>query len=414
MGKINIATLNVRGLNNPEQRLRIFTMLNKAKYDFIFLTETHVSRDSIPSLQKQWKGLSGSDSYFSDNNNRTALGVAILLGNRYRDVPLVTPQISIPGRSVSIEIDLASHKHKLLCIYAPNIPTLRREFFEEITANESTTLPLIIGGDFNFVENPPLDRIGGSGRAEQGSAQLGIFRHSHQLCDSFRMANPQTKLYTFKGNQTPPAQSRIDRIYIPYTHLKNLKANITPIPNSYTDHYLSHCTFSIPQIRQDPPKGPGYWKLNASFLEERDFVEIMDRTIDDFIQTEADYQDVHEFWDCLKVDIKETSISYGKEKRRAENDVYNSAIAELQAEASRPNPNQNQIRIHNQTIENCIRHKTEGLILQTKSDEIEYSEKSNKYFFKLLKVRKKQNTLDELLDENGNNITCPQKILSQA
>lgn len=38
---INVYSLNVKGLNVPEKRSKLFLLLRKAKADIVFLQETH-------------------------------------------------------------------------------------------------------------------------------------------------------------------------------------------------------------------------------------------------------------------------------------------------------------------------------------------------------------------------------------
>ena len=51
---------------------------------------------------------------------------------------------------------------RLMSIYLPNEITERKQFLREIDRFFYTSAPLIVGGDWNFVENLNLDKFGGN------------------------------------------------------------------------------------------------------------------------------------------------------------------------------------------------------------------------------------------------------------
>lgn len=66
---------NVRGLNHPVKRSKVFSHLNKLKAEIIFLQETHLRTTDIPILKRGCV----SQVYHSELNSKFR-GTAILIG----------------------------------------------------------------------------------------------------------------------------------------------------------------------------------------------------------------------------------------------------------------------------------------------------------------------------------------------
>ena len=73
MSKLDIASLNVRGLQDNNKRKRIFQTFRNSKFDIILLQETHSTDEDIVLWKNNWMG----PAFFS-SFNRTKSGVGIL------------------------------------------------------------------------------------------------------------------------------------------------------------------------------------------------------------------------------------------------------------------------------------------------------------------------------------------------
>lgn len=69
-----LVSWNVRGLNGPVKRTRIFTHIKKLKTEIAFLQETHLRIGDHNRLRKAWVG----QVYHSSFNHR-ARGAAIII-----------------------------------------------------------------------------------------------------------------------------------------------------------------------------------------------------------------------------------------------------------------------------------------------------------------------------------------------
>ena len=77
--------------------------------------------------------------------------------------------------------------------------------------------------------------------------------------------------------------------------------------------------------------GPNYWKLNVSFLQNKDYCAQITKIFEQLIQncsTEGTRKTV--IWDLFKVKVKEFSIQYGKQKAKAVKDELSKMEHEIE------------------------------------------------------------------------------------
>ena len=91
-------------------------------------------------------------------------------GNRSRGVGLVC-SVSLDfedlevkrdfhGRLIIVKLSLHDWQLQIMCIYAPNDPRGRSEFFSDLQRHAFPGISLFLGGDFNCIESLELDRAG--------------------------------------------------------------------------------------------------------------------------------------------------------------------------------------------------------------------------------------------------------------
>ena len=89
------------------------------------------------------------------------------------------------------------------------------------------------------------------------------------------------------------------------------KADI--LPGYKTDHSL----ITLLLANNTNPRGPGFWKLNTSFLSDSEYINLIKTTI---TEVANEYQNNTEvdavlLWDTMKMQIRSKSIQYAKHKR---------------------------------------------------------------------------------------------------
>jgi exonuclease III len=227
---INFLTLNVNGLVVADRRRLIFDSIITLQKDVVFLQETHLVNDQqIKEVSDLWKGPSiwAMGTWHSK-------GVGILFSPR-----------------VHVKI----HPFALLNVYCPNDHNERARFLTDLVPLVNDSVDFVVGGDFNFVEYPSLDKKGGRERTGASSRKpLSDIKERGKLSDVFRSAFPGIKSFTYFSHNTG-SQSRIDRFYLAdslINHIKQVRHIVIP----RCDH--KGCTFSLNVI--DSIRGKGFWK----------------------------------------------------------------------------------------------------------------------------------------------------------
>ena len=67
------------------------------------------------------------------------------------------------------------------------------------------------------------------------------------------------------------------------------------------------------------PRGPGFWKLNASLLADAKYIDLIRKMIKEVVKEYQDNSEVHAIllWDTMKMKIRLSSLSCKtKEKQR--------------------------------------------------------------------------------------------------
>ena len=188
------------------------------------------------------------------------MGLGILL-NKNLSFKLVSQARDTDGRLLCLDIDLADRKYRLINVYMHNDAANRKHFINDLEGYLITPREIILGGDFNFVENIELDKIYRGGVVGQ---QIWFCL---KLISFWWMHSGGNFENTWRQG---PIHVRLDRFYISYTLLKWVD-NIHHTPCSVSDHYFVDVYFKDIDL-ENFKYGPGYWKCNTSVLSDPQFV----------------------------------------------------------------------------------------------------------------------------------------------
>ena len=167
-------------------------------------------------------------------------------------------------------------------VYAPNDISKQIKFYQDLnqTLRRFSDSTLIIGGDFNCVLMPE-DRKS----VKQGLKKHTVIKEIGNLCSDFaltdilRELNPQALAFTWH-NKAFKSQSRLDFL-LNTADLINLTKESNIIHTPFSDY--SAIVLNIQSFNQCKKPGPGFWKFNASLLEDKEYVEKMHQNIPAFI-----------------------------------------------------------------------------------------------------------------------------------
>ena len=157
MTSLKLCSINVNGFRDNFKRKIILSRLKEFSFDIVFLQETHITNIiECKKFTKLWDG----KVIMSFGSNRSR-GVGIMF-SRQVNMQLESYNYDHEGRILCADITLANTKLRLINIYAPNIASERRLFIKNLEAYLITSCEIIIGGDWNCIENLSLYKIGGN------------------------------------------------------------------------------------------------------------------------------------------------------------------------------------------------------------------------------------------------------------
>uniref|UniRef100_A0AAR2LS66 exodeoxyribonuclease III n=1 Tax=Pygocentrus nattereri TaxID=42514 RepID=A0AAR2LS66_PYGNA len=199
-----LVTWNIRGLNNPVKRNKIFTHLEKMKSEIVFMQETHMLNKEYLKLKR-----GGFTQVYHSGSGGTFRGVAILL---HRNIQFVESKAITDknGRYLIIQEKLFNLPVILANIYAHNWDNA--QFFKDVFSllPQLDTHSLILGGDFNCVLHQSLDRSSPRTNIGSKSAQcINSFLLEYGMIDPWRFKYPTQKQISFFSS-VHHTYSRID------------------------------------------------------------------------------------------------------------------------------------------------------------------------------------------------------------
>ena len=211
MVEFNILTYNTRGLRDKRKRIKIFNFLkSKQRCGILMMQESH----SVESDHEQWQNeLEGYKLYL---NSGTSMARGTLFGiSKNFDLQNIKYYDDGDGRLQILSGVHDDQKFLFINIYNFNYQSeqvkLLKTLNEKLTQfNQNLDHQIICGGDWNFVNDKTKDTYNCTQPPKLKSiAELTNITENHDLCEIFRIRNPDKKLYTFRAN-TPRRMSRLD------------------------------------------------------------------------------------------------------------------------------------------------------------------------------------------------------------
>ena len=177
----------------------------------------------------------------------------------------------------------------------------------------------MIGGDWNCVENPQMDKFGGNPhRGNAGLASLCFLLQTYGLVGVFGKHNPTARFFTWFSPDSP-IEVQIDRFYQTHDIFCTSKSSAVQF-FPYSDHdsisFKSYIKGSITPPNT-PKWGPGYWKLNTSILSEQT-LQIQIKSFWSYWKSrKPDFENLNMWWDKGKLKMKDTCRKFAKTQAKA-------------------------------------------------------------------------------------------------
>lgn len=259
MQKIKILSWNVRGMNSPQKRRKIFQYLGKHRPDIVCIQETHINEKDIRFLKNKKLG----NEFISASSQRKR-GVAIYVNDKYKVKTLFADK---DGRYIGVEVNFLEDKYMVVGLYAPI--EKKDPFFvklnKELSAyNYEKTL---IMGDWNGVICPELDRKSekkikkSQGRLPKSFENLV---EEQVLIDVWRFKYKNAKEFTY-FSERHQSLSRID-MFMATKHLCKDILKMDCHPRTISDH-------NPIEIILKKKQKEFAWRLNTSILQKEEILE---------------------------------------------------------------------------------------------------------------------------------------------
>ena len=398
--KLNILSLNVRGLKNSKKRRAIFFKLKKENYDIIGLQETHLTDADKNIILREW----GAKFYISGGSNKSK-GLLTLFGK----------SINFENTSLLFSNDrflissLNSNGAKLLLanIYGACNNEEKFIFLNNLNSTIETNKQkynlhnTIRFGDFNIVKSNDLDIISGNHHKQEIVDNFNTVINDMLLIDIWRDHNNSCKSFTW-NSKTPFISRRLDYIFI--------SADLLPFafnPSIKTFGFSDHRAVTLNLDFASFKRGPGTFKFNTKHLHDNNFVSDVKQEI---AQINSLDLNPHYKWEYMKIQIKNLGVVHGKSL--AAKRYNNKALILMQIEetenflAKYPNDQEALETFTNlkQQLEIVANVETEGARLRSGQKWAEEGEKCTKYFLNLVKQRSNSNTIFKLCKGKSNEI----------
>ena len=188
---LNLATLNVRGLNDPSKCTCLFGELKNLGIGVAAVQETHFTCGADACV------LESDLNVFSAYGSRTSFGVSLLVG-RSLNVDVNVVFAGDGGRLVVADVAVKSFKFRLVAVYAPNIIAERVSFFRQLAPFLDDRKRLVLMGDWNAILDSKIDKVG-RGASKLGRCESSLFglMTRHDLVDRFRLDHPGREMWTW-------------------------------------------------------------------------------------------------------------------------------------------------------------------------------------------------------------------------
>ena len=154
---LTILSLNINGLSEEKNRTKLFEILINKKIDIAIQQETHSTKKTINLWEKEWPG----KSFWNSCKISKSSGVAIFL-RKELDIEKHTILKDEEGRILSLNFSYEKQNFQIINIYAPTRNSMQPKYYKSLKQYLTAKQNIILGGDFNMVEDLLLDRLGGN------------------------------------------------------------------------------------------------------------------------------------------------------------------------------------------------------------------------------------------------------------
>ncbi|KAN0022219.1 hypothetical protein ACTFIU_004391 [Dictyostelium citrinum] len=350
------------------------------------LSETNIKKNKITKINNQFTNKTTHHATANTNGQ----GVSQIIINK--QISTITQTIN--ERLITSDWNIAGNNFKCTTLYAPAKQSERLKWFKKNLSAEILSSD-IIAGDFNVNNKNKTNKINTFIMETMEEAGL-------------------TEIKAEKGVTFPRDDANLDRIFIskkiahlyPRVTIKQIKEK--------SDHNMVILKINIPNLTIRKKK-KDLWRQNLQATKDHIAAEKINKSLEYFSNKLNDPQgkysnlNICSKWLKLKEEIKKQAISNeiniaNKQKAKI-NKIYN----KLQI-ADRPN----RIALLKEKLSKVLKEEAENKLTNQTNTYINNKETPSKFLTRRLKVMKKMNEIQQLLNNNNNLETENEKILETA
>lgn len=398
--EIIIGTLNAAGLKSYERLLYVVNRLNYMNIDIICLQETTKINKNTKKLQNN---KNQKINYIW--NSYTAIGYNAKLFN------MIDCISSLDGRMLYCKLLHKSGEiFNIYSIYMPSSPDEWKKYYENLYEFIKIDENTIVMGDFNCYYNGLIDHSPPIETTPKNGGILKEIISNLNLIDLCRYHHKNKSLYT-RIDKGKKVTTRIDHIYCTNDIIQ--LSSPSSIENwTKSDHML--LSFKIKNNNNLNTKFKREWIFDKYVLN-KDITRIIQLELNELLLSENTCKD----WINFKSKIKSYLEYEGNQRKTKTKKLFYFYKNKLNNIINNPPMKQNNIDEwfnHKSKIESKLNNIECELIdkarIYSKSRFIECYEKTTKYFYKQIKIKNNQKTLNSLYDKNNIIRTTSDQIMN--
>ena len=406
MVRISFSSLNCLGLGSSFKRNALFNRFKKM--DIIFLQETYVMDNKVDGWMLDWGG-----KYCYSPGTTKSNGLMILYKeNLFQSTEFVFYKNQ---RILALRGRIEDEDYFFINVYGPSNGSSedRKKFMSDLyyVCSRCTTNNVFIGGDFNLMMDNELDNVAGKDHDPREIEHLVNWVIRQELVDCWRELHQGEKDFTWARYNPVFIARRLDYFLIKNDLLPYLKSAKHFIIAG-TDHKMVSCILDT----DDSERGPSYWKLNTSLLEDENYLHLMNKEIEEFKC--LSFQDPVDRLESLKILVKSKSIEFSTNKKAQETRKIRQLHKDLNFLNEKVRNDSSNTDLTNRLLhikkelEIFEMNKARGARKRAKIVEIEKNEKNTAYFLGVEKSRGVHNCINRL-NVNEREITDQSSILKE-
>ena len=398
----------MRGLGNKIKRKVIFNYFKDKNLDIIFIQESHCTSKNIHMFEAEWGA-----KWYASSGTMASCGVAILR-NPESNIVIKNCLYDKNGRYVICDMKIDNSELTLVNVYAPNAdePSFFTNLFNEISIRPFENI--IIGGDFNLVLDVKLDRYNSVYNNHKSLEVVNDYMEELDLCDIWRISNPETKRYSWYKRKPEISASRID-FFLTNIGLADRVTNVEYSASSKTDHSLNIMTLENKEFK----RGPGVWKFNATLLLDEKYCDLIRTEINETVKAcDKERYSKSNRWECIKKNCTKVTQKFSKEKKKRKNQLldnlytYRDMVNDCELKTNMEIPEE-ATKMIDDKIREIEEQKVHSSVFRSKCKWAKYGERPNKYFFALEKKNYVNKTMFAVKLNDGTVCRSQSKILEE-